>query len=63
MVRVLAQSAVDLGLTLGQIKPKFKIGICCSSSEHAALRPTLEKSLFAVAYSNVFMLGRYKKKM
>jgi len=39
MVRVLASSAVDRGLERrsGQTK-YYEIGICCSSSSHAALR-------------------------
>ena len=39
MVRVLASSAVDRGFEprSGQTKD-YKIGICCSSSKHAALK-------------------------
>ena len=39
MIRVLASSAVKIvGSNPGQVKPKTKIGICCFSAKHAALR-------------------------
>ena len=37
MVSVLAASAVDRGSQLGQTKG-YKIGICCFSAKHTALR-------------------------
>jgi len=39
MIRVFASSAVDRGfdLKLGQIKD-YRIGICCFSTKHTALR-------------------------
>jgi hypothetical protein len=39
MVSMLVSSAVDRGFNHGRVKPKTnKIGICCISTEHAALR-------------------------
>jgi hypothetical protein len=39
MVRVLASSAVDRGFEPQSGQPKdYKIGICCFSAKHAALR-------------------------
>jgi hypothetical protein len=38
MVSMLASSVVDRGFDPGRIKPKTKIGICCFSAKHAALR-------------------------
>jgi hypothetical protein len=38
MVSVLVLNAVDHGFEPDRIKPKSKIGICCFSTKHAALR-------------------------
>ena len=39
MVRVLASSAIDRGLSPGRVIPKsMQIDICCFSGKHAALR-------------------------
>ena len=38
MVSVLASIAEIVGSSPGQVKPKTKIGICCFSAKHAALR-------------------------
>ena len=39
MVSVLASSAVDRGFEHRSVKPKdYKIGICCFSAKHTALR-------------------------
>ena len=38
MVSVLDPSAVKLGSSSGRVKPDYKIGICCFSVKHTALR-------------------------
>jgi hypothetical protein len=38
MVSVLASRAVDRGFNPDRVNPKTKIGICCFSSKHTALR-------------------------
>jgi hypothetical protein len=38
MVSVLVLNAVDHGFEPDRIKPKSKIGICCFSIKHAALK-------------------------
>jgi hypothetical protein len=38
MVSVLVSSAVDREFKPDQVKPDYKIGICCFSDKHAALR-------------------------
>ena len=54
MVRVVGSSAVDHGFEprLSQIKD-YKIGICCSSAKHAALRKR-SKNCLARNPDNVF---------
>ena len=53
MVSVLASSAVDRGFVLrsGQTKD-YKIGICCFSAKHAALR-SKSKDWLALHQNNV----------
>jgi hypothetical protein len=55
MVSVLVSSVVDRGLEprSGQTKD-YKIGICCLSAEHAALR-SKNKDWLARNQNNVFM--------
>jgi hypothetical protein len=57
MVSVLASSAADRGLEdrLGQTKD-YKIGICCFSTKHAALRRK-SKDWLARNQNNVFEWG------
>jgi hypothetical protein len=45
MVSMLASSAVDGGSSPGRDKPDYKIGICCFSTNHSALRRKSEQRL------------------
>ena len=38
MVIMLPSSVVDRGSNQGRVKPDYKIGICCFSAKHTALR-------------------------
>ena len=56
MISVLASSAIDCGFEprLGQTK-EYKIGMCCFSAKHAALR-SKSKDWLARNQNNVFEL-------
>ena len=52
MVSVLDSSAVKLDSSSGRVKPDYKIGICCFSAKHAALRSKIKYG-FARNQNNV----------
>ena len=57
MVIVLASSAVDRGFVLRSDQTKdYKIGICCFSAKHAALR-SKSKGWLALHQNNMSELG------